>query len=110
MTDDLVKRLRDADEYNGKHYVRDPLHKQAADRIEQLEERLKAATDDAKEAEAYAEELEATYNEITLDIDEDGIWLIDNTDQGDMQMGHVSWRQIAIHVQKELAELKGESG
>lgn len=28
-------------------------------RIEELEERLKAATDDAKEAEAYAEELEA---------------------------------------------------
>ena len=28
-------------------------------RIEQLEERLKAATDDAKEAETYAEELEA---------------------------------------------------
>lgn len=28
-------------------------------RIEQLEERLEAATDDAKEAEAYAEELEA---------------------------------------------------
>ena len=49
------------------------------------------------------------YNNITLDIDENGIWLIDNTDQGDMQMGHVSWRQIAIHVQKELAELKGDS-
>ena len=46
------------------------------------------------------------YNDITLDIDDDGIWLIDNTDQGDMQMGHVSWRQVAIHVQKELAELK----
>jgi hypothetical protein len=45
------------------------------------------------------------YNDITLDIDEDGIWLIDNTDEGDMQMGHVSWRQVAIHVQKELAEL-----
>jgi Lar family restriction alleviation protein len=30
-----------------------------ADRIEQLNERLTAATDDAKEAEAYAEQLEA---------------------------------------------------
>ena len=30
----------------------------SADRIEELEERLKAATDDAKEAEAYAAELE----------------------------------------------------
>jgi hypothetical protein len=46
------------------------------------------------------------YNDITLDIDEEGIWLIDNTDEGDMQMGHVSWRQVAIHVQKELTELK----
>jgi hypothetical protein len=46
------------------------------------------------------------YNDITLDIDEDGIWLIDNTDQGDMQMGHVSWQQVAIHVQKELEKLK----
>ena len=46
------------------------------------------------------------YNYITLDIDDDGVWLIDNTDQGDMQMGHVSWRQVSIHVQKELAELK----
>jgi len=51
------------------------------------------------------------YNDITLDIDEDGIWLIDSTDQGDwiMQMGHVSWRQVAIHVQKELNKLKGDS-
>ena len=32
---------------------------EAKDRIEELEERLKAATDDAKEAEAYAGELEA---------------------------------------------------
>lgn len=46
------------------------------------------------------------YNDITLDIDEEGIWLIDNTDEGDMQMGHVSWRQVAIYVQKELTELK----
>lgn len=40
----------------------DEAHRQADlayDRIEELEERLKAATDDAKEAEAYAEELEA---------------------------------------------------
>lgn len=46
------------------------------------------------------------YNDITLDIDEEGIWLIDNTDEGVFQMGHVSWRQVAIHVQKELTELK----
>jgi hypothetical protein len=49
------------------------------------------------------------YNYITLDIDEDGIWLIDNTDQGEMEMGHVSWRQVAIYVQKELTKLEGDS-
>lgn len=36
-----------------------PTFEQMADRIEELNERLIAATDDAKEAEAYAEELEA---------------------------------------------------
>lgn len=36
-----------------------PSFEQMADRIEELEELLKAAQDDAKEAEAYAEELEA---------------------------------------------------
>jgi thiamine pyrophosphate-dependent acetolactate synthase large subunit-like protein len=37
MTDEeLIKALRDADAYNRKHYVRDPLHTDAADRIEQL--------------------------------------------------------------------------
>jgi len=51
------------------------------------------------------------YNNITLDIDEDGIWLIDETHEGywARQMGHVSWRQVAIHVQKELNKLKGDS-
>lgn len=52
MSDDLVKYLR-----NSKGWP--TLGNAAADRIEELEERLKAATDDAKEAEAYAEELEA---------------------------------------------------
>lgn len=37
MTDEeLIKALRDADDYNRKHYVRDPLHTDAADRIEAL--------------------------------------------------------------------------
>lgn len=39
-----------------------------ADRIEELNERLTAATDDAKEAEAYAEELEARNKELTLQL------------------------------------------
>ena len=37
MTDEeLIKTLRDADAYNLKHYVRDPLHTPAANRIEAL--------------------------------------------------------------------------
>jgi hypothetical protein len=39
-----------------------------ADRIEELNERLTAATDDAKEAEAYAEQLEARNKELTLQL------------------------------------------
>ena len=38
MTDELVKRLREQDEYNKRHYERDPLHEEAAARIEQLTE------------------------------------------------------------------------
>lgn len=41
MTDEeLIARLRSADLYNAQHYERDPLHKQAADRIEALEAKL----------------------------------------------------------------------
>jgi uncharacterized coiled-coil protein SlyX len=56
MSDDLVKRLRETTHM----YQADcELKMKCADRIEELEERLKAAQDDAKEAEAYVEELEA---------------------------------------------------
>jgi hypothetical protein len=55
MTDEeLIARLRKADEY-------EPLGHDgwdAADRIKALTEQLTAARDDAKEAEAYAEEVE----------------------------------------------------
>jgi len=58
MSDDLIARLRDA--VNGEHdmtpHGADVL--QAAARIEELEELLQAAIDDAKEAEAYAAEME----------------------------------------------------
>ena len=37
---DLIKRLREADSYNEKYYALDPLHKEAADRIEELEKEL----------------------------------------------------------------------
>jgi hypothetical protein len=35
---DLIKRLREADTYNKKYYAVDPLHQEAADRIEELAE------------------------------------------------------------------------
>jgi hypothetical protein len=49
--EELVKRLRD--------FAEDAYDDLAADRIEALTEQLEAARADAKEAEAYAEELEA---------------------------------------------------
>ena len=54
MSDDLVKRLRNVEFWQSDCDVR----MQAAARIEELEERLQAAIDDAKEAEAYAAEME----------------------------------------------------
>lgn len=37
MTNDLVKRLREADSYNKKYYAVDPLHNEAANYIEELD-------------------------------------------------------------------------
>jgi hypothetical protein len=58
---------------------------------------------------------EADHNEpaLTLDIDEYGIWLIEEALHGEKtvtakQLGHVSWKQVAAYVQKPLAELKGQ--
>jgi len=39
---------------------------------------------------------------ITLDTDELGIWLVDETDEGPQQMGHISWVQIAKGVKGVL--------
>ena len=54
MTNDLVKRLRNVQFWQAECDMR----MQAAARIEELEKLLKAAIDDAKEAEAYAAEME----------------------------------------------------
>ena len=63
MTDrELIKQLRCFDSLS------DVPNPAAADRIEQLNERLTAATDDAKEAEAYAQELEERNKELTLQL------------------------------------------
>ena len=39
---------------------------------------------------------------ITLDFDEDGIWLIEETNQGPLQMGHVPWHVIAKYLKDYL--------
>ena len=43
MTDNLVGRLLQQDYYNKAHYIQDPLHKQAADRITALKAEITAA-------------------------------------------------------------------
>jgi len=47
------------------------------------------------------------HNNITLDTDEMGIWLVDETEGGNsQQMGHISWMQIAKGVQNALLQEK----
>lgn len=43
---------------------------------------------------------------ITLDTDELGIWLIEETPDGPLQMGMVSWKQITQGVQNALLQEK----
>jgi hypothetical protein len=43
---------------------------------------------------------------LTLDTDELGIWLIDETPEGPQQMGHISWKQVARGVQQALLQEK----
>lgn len=47
---------------------------------------------------------------LTLDYDEHGIWLVVETFEGDHrvveQMGHVSWITIAAHIQGYLPALE----
>ena len=45
-------------------------------------------------------------NSITLDTDELGIWLIEETAIGPQQMGHISWREITRGVQQALLQEK----
>lgn len=41
---------------------------------------------------------------ITLDTDEIGIWLIAETTHGPQQMGHVSWSEITERIQQKLLQ------
>jgi len=46
------------------------------------------------------------YTNITLDTDELGIWLIEETDQGPLQMGFISWKEVTRGVQQALLQEK----
>jgi hypothetical protein len=72
-------------------------------RIKELEERLEAATDDAKEAESYAEELEAKLAKAVDVIDWALICWDDHNKHGYRMQG--DWVPDA---RTTLAELKGE--
>lgn len=37
---------------------------------------------------------------VTLDFDEDGIWLINETIAGPLQMGHIPWHVIATYLKE----------
>ena len=45
-------------------------------------------------------------DDITLDYDEDGIWLVEETFDGDhrvvKQMGHIPWVTIAVYLKEYL--------
>ena len=47
---------------------------------------------------------EINVNNITLDTDEFGIWLIEETEGGSKQMGHISWKEITMGVQHVLLQ------
>jgi hypothetical protein len=116
MSDDLVKRLRMADEYL-------PLGHdgwEAADRIEALTEQLEAARADAKEAEAYAEELKwgkalrrispSDLHAVFVRRDE---WAyVGPMDEGNCVTldGDFNFSQIAEDINATLVEIEGEKG
>ena len=45
-------------------------------------------------------------SDITLDTDELGIWLINDTPDGPQQMGHISWNEVTRGVQNALLQEK----
>jgi hypothetical protein len=41
-----------------------------------------------------------TIENITLDVDEEGIWLVHDDDEVVYQLGHISWRQIYLSLKQ----------
>jgi hypothetical protein len=51
--------------------------------------------------------MEVSVGNITLQIDELGIWLVEELDNGlAKQMGHISWREVTRGVQQCLLQEK----
>lgn len=58
------------------------------------------------------------YKNITLEVDEEGIWLIDETDDRPKQMGSVSWHEVLTYLERckreealrELVQIAEEDG
>lgn len=40
---------------------------------------------------------------MTLDYDEDGIWLIEMTPEGPYQLGHIPWDIIAKYIKEHMS-------
>jgi hypothetical protein len=41
-------------------------------------------------------------NPITLEADAEGIWLVEQTTEGPVNVGHVSWAIIAAYIKEYL--------
>jgi len=54
------------------------------------------------ELEAFRAQGRLTLEEIKLETDELGIWLL----VGDKQAGHVSWYELTRHIQQQLLQEK----
>ena len=117
MTDaELIARLRDAP---ADGLGTENLCLEAADRIEALTEQLAAAQHDAKEAEAYAEELEAKlatcekYRDAYAEFDRIGTQAVRDL-EAKLAKAEAGLREIAgecgcFIARATLAEIKGES-
>jgi predicted nucleic acid-binding Zn-ribbon protein len=109
MSDDLVKRLVDWSEHDeGK--INDA-RQEAADRIEELTEQLEAARADAKEAEAYAEELAGDQVDLCRQLiaAEDKLAKAVEALRGRMHCHDCTCGECD-HIRATLAEIEGEKG
>ncbi len=97
---DLTKRLREADTYNKKYYAVDPLHQEAADRIEEV----------VKERDDYAHKLmEAnnTYTQMHLEIERLSDKLAKAVEALTIAKQFLGHTWVEQHVNAVLAELEG---